>query len=242
MGSRGGSGPRKCRSGRSARSRKPNWHSQLYRCPEMALTGGLAVREALQLLKIDRLCPVVDGAVDFDRHRILAEQGTKLAPTSHQQNRVTCLASTELITCVLFLPEGLIEGGDDRAQQVVERGAYFGLDHHRCRHPGIQFDFRALCQLLPIDPYHGCVIRLAGPLIRQPVGRNVNDDAVNDWYHALLVGREVYLSAHAGVYFVNVVDIHIGFHGQPVLCRHDVHDLIATLYYGADRENPEVDD
>src|SRR6266478_5440144 len=92
----------------------------------------------------------------------------------------------------LILPEGLVEGDYDRTQQVIERGARFGLDHHRCGHPGIEVDFLALCQLLLIDPDHGCVIWLAGPLVRQPVGRDVNDNAVNERYHALFVGREMH--------------------------------------------------
>ena len=37
----------------------------------LALTGGAGCCEAVQLLKVDRLCSVVDGIVDFDPIRML---------------------------------------------------------------------------------------------------------------------------------------------------------------------------
>ena len=47
----------------------------------------------------------------------------------------------------------------------------------------------------------------------------------------------MHLGAHAGMDLVDVVDIDVGFDGQVVPARDDVHDLLALADHAADREH-----
>ena len=108
--------------------------------------------------------------------------------------------------------------------------------------PGVKMHLLARRQFLRVDPDECGVVGRAGTLVGQPVGRDVDDVAVDDRDHPLLVGGEVHLGAHTGMDLVDVVDIDVGLGDEVVLARHDVHDLVAALDHRTDREHREVDD
>src|SRR3977135_658910 len=92
----------------------------------------------------------------------------------------------------LSLAEGPVEGRHHWAEQIVERGALLGRDHHRDRHARGQHDLFARSQLVLVYPDERSVVGRAGTLVCQPVGRDVDDVAVDDRDHSLLVGGEVH--------------------------------------------------
>ena len=81
----------------------------------------------------------------------------------------------------------MIERHHQRPDDVIESGTLHGRDHHRRRHARIELDVGHRGELVLIDPNKGHIIRIVGLGVGQPVGRNLNDIAMNDRDDALLV-------------------------------------------------------